>query len=95
MFNPKVIRLKEPAMTAETPQVCPICRRLHRDPLEIEAEILHILHRLEHSRDKSSTKAVSVRLHLSMEQTRRYLRQMEVEGEIRRIGRRGGWRRLA
>lgn len=82
-------------MSSELPEVCSVCRQVHQGILSIEQEVLHAIANIERFAIKASTRALAVRLHLSEVQTWRYLKQMERAGQVKRIGRRGGWKRAA
>lgn len=60
---------------------------------DLEAQILMVIASLERNNGKATTKAVATQIHLSQVQTWRYLKQMESQGSLRRVGKRGGWLR--
>jgi Mn-dependent DtxR family transcriptional regulator len=82
-------------MSPEGSEICSICRQVHQGGLSTEQKLLHAIANMERFSGKASTRALAVRLHLSEVQTWRYLKQMEMTGQVQRVGRRGGWQRVA
>lgn len=75
---------------------CPHCGYHFRLPYQpIEQQIFQAVRSGERHSGRASTKSVAVQVYLSDDQTYRYLRKMEQEGKIRRIGKKGGWRTVA
>lgn len=75
---------------------CPICRQHHAtgNP-DVKTQILHTVVQLERTYGRAHTSSVAAHVSLSEVQTWRYLKDMEADGRIQRIGQRGGWRRAA
>jgi Mn-dependent DtxR family transcriptional regulator len=60
-----------------------------------EHEILHSIELLTRRAGKATTQAIASDIFLSAVQTWRYLKRLEDEGQVQRIGERGGWKRAA
>jgi Mn-dependent DtxR family transcriptional regulator len=60
-----------------------------------EHQILHSIVFLTRQTGKATTQAIASDIFLSPSQTWRYLRRLEAEGQVQRIGERGGWKRAA
>lgn len=76
--------------------VCDICRLEHTGkPLPPEAQLLHVIAQMERNYGKANTTALATELYMSRAQVWRYLCQLEEEGRVKRVGERGGWRRVA
>ena len=60
-----------------------------------EHQIIHSIEFLTRQMGKATTQSIASDIFLSSSQTWRYLRRLEDEGQVRRIGARGGWKRAA
>ena len=60
-----------------------------------EIYILQVVTELEALTGKAHTQDVAAAISLSYHQALRYLKHMEASGKVRRIGQRGGWKRIA
>jgi len=80
---------------ASHPPYCPVCGELIDSSASTEHEILHTIDHLTRKMGKATTQAIASDIFLSASQTWRYLKHLEDEGQVRRIGERGGWKRAA
>jgi uncharacterized membrane protein len=80
---------------ASNPPRCPVCGEQVDSGASTEHEILHSIDHLTRKMGKATTQAIASGIYLSSSQTWRYLKRLEQEGQIQRIGERGGWNRAA
>lgn len=87
----------EGAYTAmgKSPPRCPQCGEMIDSADSTEHQILHSIEFLTRRAGKATTLSIAGDIFLSSSQTWRYLRRLEDDGQVRRIGARGGWKRAA